>query len=579
MNAVSPLERPTGEYPRRFVPESFDPGDWNAVAPLFEDLLARTPVTREERERRIRDLSELLSILGDERARRSIATSRNTEDQALEDRYLQFVHDVEPKATERTDAVYRKIATDPEVGTLDDQYATFLRNIRNQVEIFRVENVKLDAELEDLGQEYSKTTGRWTVIFRGEEKTLQQLAPVLEGTDRMARREAWEAAAGRRLRDRDLINDLFDTMLEKRQQMAQNAAFANFRDLRFRQLNRFDYSPADCKEFHAAVERVVVPVQRELREWRRQELGLDTLRPWDLAVDPLGRPALRPFVAVEKLMDGVTEIYGRLTPELAAQFRQLRERGMLDLENRKGKRPGAYCYPLDESRIPFVFANAVGVDDDVRSLLHESGHAFHAFACRDQGLWWYRDCPSEFAEVASMSMELLGARHLDVFYGPEDAARAARENLEGIVTTFTWVATVDAFQHWVYENPRHTRRQRRDQWMAIMNRFSDGVDWTEYEEIHAHFWHRQLHIFLFPFYYIEYAIAQIGALQVWLAARTDAPKALADYRRGLALGGSRPLPQLFEGAGLKLDFSEGMLRGLVAAVAEEVARLRPARKA
>ncbi|MBI5368922.1 MAG: M3 family oligoendopeptidase [Planctomycetes bacterium] len=573
--ALSPLERPTGEYARRFVPSALDPGDWNALAPLFAELIARTPSTRAERERRIRDLSELLAVIGEERARRHIASARNTEDAELEQRYLSFCHDVDPKASEQTDAVYRKIATDPGSAELDANYGTFLRNIRNQVEIFRAENVKLEADLEDLGQDYSKRMGRMTVIFRGEEKTLAQLAPIYESTDRTARREAFEAASGRRLRERDALDDIFDAMLAKRREIAKNAGAANYRDFRFRQLNRFDYTPDDCALFHTAVEKVAVPVLAELRQWQKETLKLDALRPWDLSVDPWGRPPLVPFAQPAELEAGVGRIFERLAPELAAQFADLRGRGLLDVANRKGKRPGAFCYPLEESRIPFIFANAVGVDDDIRTLLHEMGHGFHAFASRTQELVWYRDCPSEFAEVASMSMELLGGRHLDVFYrDPEHAARSARENLEGIVSTFTWVATIDAFQHWIYTHPEHTRRERRDAWIGIVQRFADGVDWSGYEEVRGYAWHRQLHVFLYPFYYIEYAIAQIGALQVWLAARTDPARALSDYRRGLALGGSRPLPQLFAGAGLTFDVSEGMLRRLLGAVQEELKRLR-----
>lgn len=565
----SPLARPTGEFPRRFVPKDADLGDWTRIAPLFDELERRAIASAADLEKLVLDYSELVSALSDERARRSIATSRDTEDAALERAFLEFVKEIEPKASERGDAISRKIASDPSAKALPERYAVYLRNTRNQIEIFRAENLPIEAEVEELAQAYGKITGSWSVLFRGEEKTLTQLALAFQEKDRLLRQEAFEAAAGRRLRNRDAIDDIYDAMIAKRTAMARSAGFPSFVEYRFRQLNRFDYTPADCEKLHAAVEKVAVPLQREMREERRKALALDKLRPWDLDVDTRGLPGLRPFTEVARLVSGAGEIFSRLDPELAAQFRLLDEKGMLDLENRKKKRPGGYCYTLDESRIPFIFANAVGVDDDVRTLLHECGHAFHSLACRNEPLVFYRDAPTEFAEVASMSMELLGAPHMTAYYGEADCARSRREALEDIVRTFTWVATIDAFQHWIYRHPGHTRAERKAAWLALADRFSDSLDWSGYEEVRASAWQRQLHLFFHPLYYVEYAIAQIGALQVWLRARENAPKALADYRKGLSLGGSKPLPQLFEGAGVRFDFGEAMLEKLLGAVRDE----------
>jgi oligoendopeptidase F len=355
--------------------------------------------------------------------------------------------------------------------------------------------------------------------------------------------------------------------------VAREAGFANYVDYAFRLRERFDYGVAESLEFHRAIERVVVPLARTLQDRRRETLGVPTIRPWDLSVDPLGRPPLRPFTEVERLAEGTEAIFDDVDPELGRQFAYLRNAGLLDLANRKGKAPGGYQTTLEDDRLPFIFMNAVGLDGDVRTLLHEGGHAFHALASRGEPLAAYRESPIEFCEVASMSMELLGARNLGQFYNEADADRSYRQLLEGIVLILPWIATVDAFQHWVYTHPDHTRDERRRHWNELIDRFGGNVDWSGYEEARANSWHRQLHIFLYPFYYIEYGIAQLGALQVWQRSRSDRPGAVAAYRHALGIGGARPLPELFEAAGIRFDFSERTLRPLMGAIGQELARL------
>jgi oligoendopeptidase F len=401
------------------------------------------------------------------------------------------------------------------------------------------------------------------------------MAPFLEETDRALRQEAWELVARRRLADRDAIDDLFDEMVALRVEVAQEAGFDSYVDYAYRNRERFDFGVADAESFQEGIERVVVPLVRRLQEERRRALGVEALRPWDLAVDPLGRPPLRPFTEAETLAEGSERIFADVDPELGAQFSYLRTHGLLDLANRKGKAPGGYQTTLEDDRLPFIFMNAVGLDGDVRTLLHEGGHAFHALASRGEPLAAYREAPIEFCEVASMSMELLGARDLGMFYGPDDCERSYRQLLEGIVLILPWIATVDAFQHWIYRNPGHSRDDRRAAWVTIHERFGGIVDWSGYEDARASLWHRQLHIFLYPFYYIEYGIAQLGALQVWLNALGDRAGAVAAYRRALALGGSRPLPELFAAAGARFDFSEATLGPLMEAIGRELERSRP----
>jgi len=345
-------------------------------------------------------------------------------------------------------------------------------------------------------------------------------------------------------------------------------------DYAFRARHRFDYGPEECRRFHEAIEQEVMPVVRRLQAERRQQLGLKTLRPWDLTCDPFQRTPLRPFERVEELLERTQAVFDRLDARLGKGFATLREQRLLDLDNRKGKAPGGYQSSLSEARVPFIFMNAVGLHRDVETLLHEAGHAFHVLATREEDLHAYRHAPIEFCEVASMGMELLAGEHLQAFYEPEALRRARRKHLEGVVQVFPWIATVDAFQHWLYTHPEHTRTERARAWLELMDRFDGEVDWTGFEDARAHLWHRQLHIFLYPFYYVEYGIAQLGALQLWANYRCHPAKALAAYHRALGLGGSRKLPELFAAAGLRFDFCADTLRPLMQMVVEELDRLR-----
>jgi oligoendopeptidase F len=387
------------------------------------------------------------------------------------------------------------------------------------------------------------------------------------------RQEAWELVANRRLQEADKFEDIFEQLLKVREQIARNAGFANYLEFAFRARGRFDYTPADCLRFHDAIATEIMPAVRELHAVRRRQLALEKLRPWDVAVDPLNRPALRPFEQAEQMVVQTQQIFDRLDGALASDFKLMRYLRLLDLDNRKGKAPGGYQSTLAESRLPFIFMNAVGVQRDVETMLHEAGHAFHSLAARDEDLYAYRSAPIEFCEVASMSMELLGNEFIEAFYPPGDARRARRTHLEGIIGFFPWMATVDAFQHWIYSHPGHSRAERAAAWLELMDRFGGDLDWTGFEKARGVLWHRQLHIFLYPFYYVEYGIAQLGALQVWANSKTDKARALAHYKAGLALGGSRPLPELFGAAGCRFDFSSATVKPLVKLVWDELEKL------
>lgn len=571
---------PFGELPphttRRFLPAMVDLGSWASLAPHFGRLEAagHASATVEELERWLVDLGEVTSAIDEERARRYIAMTCNTEDAEAERAYLHFVEEVEPPMKPRLFALARLYAAHPLRGRLDARrYKVLDRAKALEVELFREENVPLETEEARVAQQYQKLTGGLTVQFDGAERTVAQMGRYQELTDRSVRESAWRVVADRWVKEEDACDGLFDTLRGLRERVASNAGFGDYRAYAFRSRGRFDYGPDDCLRFHDAIEDVVMPVMRRLQARRRSQMGVPTLRPWDTAVDPLGRPPLRPFAETTELEERSQRIFDRLDPVLAGDFRRMRDLRLLDLENRKGKAPGGYQYTLSEARLPFIFMNAVGLQRDVETLLHEAGHAFHALASRDEALASYRECPIEFCEVASMAMELLAADKLGEFYGEEEARRARRTHLEGVVGVFPWIATIDAFQHWAYTNPGHGRDERRAAWLGLMDRFGGDVDWSGLETARRCRWHRQLHVFIHPFYYVEYGIAQLGALQVWVNAGRDAAGALKRYRGALALGGSRPLPELFEAAGCRWDFSKDALRPLLDAVEAELERL------
>jgi oligoendopeptidase F len=566
---------PRREFPRRFVPQAAAMGEWAQLAPLFQALLTRPITSAAELEQWLFDCSELSAAIAEERTRRYIAMTTQTDDPVREQAYNHFVQEIDPRTKPMWHALEVRYLQSPYRRQLPaERYAVMDRIVETNVALFRPENVPLETEEALLAKDYQKITGAMTVTVRGTELTLQQAAKYLEEPDRAVRQEVWALVARRRLQDREAIDDLYDRLIVLRDRIARNAGFATYRDYVFKRRRRFDYTPEDCLQFHRGVEQAVLPLVNRIYEARRRRMGLTTLRPWDTLVDPLGRPPLRPFATIEELLAGCEEIFRRVDPALGAQFRFMREERLLDLESRKGKAPGGYQSTLHERRWPFIFMNAVGRDDDVRTLLHEGGHAFHQLASREDPLIFYRTTPYEFAEVASMGMELLAAPHLDVFYREEgEFRRAYRNTLEDAVLLLPWIATIDAFQHWVYTHLGHRREERLGAWLEIYRRFQPSIDWSGYADAEGWLWHRQLHLFTSPFYYIEYGIAQTGALQIWLQSRRDYRAAVERYWQALRLGGSRPLPQLFEAAGATFRFDHATLKPLADAVGEELDRL------
>lgn len=563
--------------PRSYLPEDADLKDKRTIQALYKSLLEEPIASALDLEGWLMKRSELDAAVSQESAVIYIRMTCQTDDQARVEAYKHFLENIEPIIKEFDDALNKKFVAAHRKFPLDKKrYHVYIREVQAELEIFAHENVPLQTKEQLLSQEYQSLCGAMTVNFEGKEYTLPQMGKFLVEPERPLREAAWRASSARRLQDKVQLDELFDRMLEIRHRIALNAGFGNYRDYKFKALGRFDYTPEDCKKYHDTIETVVMPLWGRILESKRKVMKLDTLRPWDLQVDVQGRPPLKPFEAADQLIKGCSNIFKGMDKELGEQFAMMADQGLLDLESRKGKAPGGYQHGLHEARLPFIFMNAVGLDSDMRTLLHEAGHAFHMLACREDTLFDYRHGPMEFNEVASMAMEILPGEKIVEFYTREETNRSILDLFEDTVYILVWVATIDCFQHWIYENPTHTQQERSEVWLKIKERFDGGfVDWEGLEEEHAYLWHRQLHIFEVPFYYIEYGIAQLGALQLWLNTKNDRARALKDYKIALSLGGSRALPELYEAAGIKFDFSRSTIKPLMDAIVQELEEKNP----
>ena len=563
----------TGTPELNFIPADFDPADLDSLRERVDALLARPVETAGELESFLRDWSELTSTVEAENARRYIAKTCDTVDEAIKDSFLSYQREVVPLYSELNDNLDRKYLASPARPSLPGRYELFDRRRKTKAELFRKENTRLETEDTELHAKYMEIQGAITIEIDGETLTREQCAALLEKPDRELREKAFRRLAERRLQDRNKIEELFDQQLAIRHQVALNAGYENYRDYRFQELCRFDYGPGDCAAFHTAVEEVVVPAVGELTRKRTEKLGIDFLRPWDRVVSPFGRPPCTPFTTEREYIEKTQALFRAVDPIFEKEFDILDRNGLLDLMSRPGKAPGGYMYSIEDMRLPFIFFNAVGTHSDIQTLLHEGGHAFHTLATRDEPIGDYRSAPMEFCEVASMSMELFGLERIDEIYDPQDSREHKYLQLESIVDLFGWVATIDAFQHWLYTHPGHSRQERRDEWVELASRFSPHIDWSGMEDHFAYLWHRQGHLFSQPFYYIEYAIAQIGALQAWLAESRDHAGTVRKYQEALALGGSRSLPALFETAGLRFAMGSDILNEIIPAVMKRIGEL------
>ncbi len=560
--------RPSSQFPRHYLPFEGDFSTWESQKSFWEELATRLIPDAKGLRQWIQDWSEVSDAVQEESARRYIDMTCYTQDLEKEAAFLQFVETIEPQLAVVGDVLNRKLVAHPSFGDLPIAEKNWAYSVKMGIELYHESNIPLHTEIAKLAQSYQKIQGEMTVEWEGATRTLSQMAPLLQEPNRDMREKAWRLIADRRLKERDKLDTLFDAMLALRHQVAANLKLPDYVSYAFKGNLRTDYTPQGCFDFHAAVEKAVVPVYREALEERRKALKLDRLRPWDLSCDTLGRPPLKPFKSAAELVEKVGTLFQKLDPELHSLYQVLEKNGLMDLENRIGKAPGGYQSNLSEVRMPFIFMNAVGLNEDIFTLLHESGHAFHYLLARQHNLPFNRSAPMEFCEVASMAMERLGARYLNEFYTEEEKKRAIRTENEEVFRLLPWVATIDAFQHWIYTTP-HTPEQRRDYWLELDKRFGSQVDWSGLEEYRGYTWHRQLHIFEIPFYYIEYGIAQLGALQVWDRSLKDLPETLRLYKHALSQGGTLGLRQLFTAAGLQFDLTQAALTPLVEQVRAE----------
>jgi oligoendopeptidase F len=563
------------KYERRYVEAAFKVDQWKSVEPYLEDLKSRVIPEADNLKKWLADLGELISVVFEESTSREVEMTCHTEDEAIKARYLDFIENIDPPFKEAIFALYQKFLASPVHKMLGADFEQLISMIQTEVELFDEKNIQLELTEAKLCQNYQEVTGSWMVSYEGREYTLPEMAVFLESNDAAVRKSAFTEMVSCRIKDKNCLNELYSELLQVRQKIAANVGLPSYREYLFKQ-NRREYTPQDCLAFHDSVLEKIVPLVSQLREKKAHQMGQDFLYPWDNACDPMNYPPLRPFGQVNHLQDGVEKIFGLIDPRLRDYFALIRSRQ--DLDSRKGKAPGGYQATFDEQRMPFIFMNAAGLQEDVETLLHEAGHSFHSLQYRDQNLFWYRGAPMEFCEVSSMSFELIGGEHFDVFYSHgSDALRARLKHLTGVLELFPWVMIVDSFQHWVYTHPEHSIEERANYWMELHQKFDPSLNWnTLSEEVQKNWWHKQLHIFLDPFYYIEYAISQLGALQIYRNYKKNPTQTLNDFLAAMSLGGSKSCKEIFSRAGIEFRFDPALVGELADMVYQEILALEKA---
>ncbi len=549
---------------------------WENLEPIFNELVNRSLNSVSELGEWLRDRSEIEAALEEDFAWRYIRMTCDTTDEKLLNDFQFFATEIEPKIAPLTNELNQKFIHCPFAEELDKtKYFVYVRGIKKALELFREENIPLLTQIQVEQQKYQGITGSMSVKLGDQEYTLEQAAVFLKDTDRKVRQEAWEAITARRLEDKEKLDELFNSLLKLRHQVALNAGFENFRDYMFQALGRFDYSPKDCYDFHQAIQEEMVPLLRVQAGKRLKSLVLNELKPWDMDVDISGKPALKPFINGEELIEKSIQCFHGLSPYIGERLEIMKANGFFDVESRKGKAPGGYNYPLAESGAPFIFMNSAGTFRDLTTMVHEGGHAVHTFISSTLELNDFKHLPSEVAELASMSMELISMDHWDKFFdNSEDLIRAKKDQLKDVLKTLPWVAVVDQFQHWIYTNPEHTSLERSEAWTNIFEPFGNNfTDWSEHQPALKNLWQKQLHIFEVPFYYIEYGIAQLGAIAVWKNYKENPEKGLSDYLEALKLGYTKTIKEIYETAGIEFSFTAAYVKELADFVRQELDKL------
>ncbi len=573
MPAVEKINRPK----RTFLPEDFNVSDWNSLKYFFENLLSQELADLPSLRKWLSDRSELESVISEDMGWRYIKMTCYTDNEEYSKSYQDFVENIQPQIAPLADQLNKKMVASTFLAQLESEpgFKILIRNLMKDIELFREENIPLFTQINTDTQKYAQISGAMMVEINDKELTLQQASVILQSTDRAKREEAYRKISERRLKDKTELDDLFSKLIGLRHQVSKNAGFTNFRDYMFKSYGRFDYTPKDCFDFHDAIASEVLPILNDLSKERKEKLKVSSLRPWDKVVDPEGREPLKAFNSGKDLTEKSIECFHRLDPFLGQCLSIMKSMGHLDLESRKGKAPGGYNYPLAEIGVPFIFMNATSTMRDMTTIMHEGGHAVHNFLTKDLQLSDFKSPPMEVAELASMSMELISMDAWDIFFpNPEDLRRARREQLEDIIETLPWVATIDQFQHWMYENPAHTQDERNKNWNEVFARYADTVtDWSGLEEGRDYAWQKQLHLYEVPFYYIEYGMAQLGAIALWRNYNMDKQKGLEGYMNALKLGNLTTIPEIYKAANIKFDFSRKYIKELMDFVKEEFAKI------
>ena len=560
-------------FMRHFLPNDLTVLGWGQIKIYFENLLDREINSVSDLKKWMKDRSELESFLEEDMAWRYIKMNIDTTDIKLQKSFQFFVKEISPHTANYDHELNKKMSASIFLNQLDSSYYfTYVRSVKNQIELYREANIPLFTDLSEKAQKFGEIYAKMTVDIQGKELTLQQASVFLKNPNRNLRQEVFEKINQRRLQDKGVLDLLLDDLLFIRQDVASNAGFGNFRDYKFQSMGRFDYSKEDCFDFHSSIEIEIVPLINEIHKERTSQLGFSPLKPWDVQVDSLGLNPLKPFDDGADLLDKCIQCFHSIRPYYGECLRQMKSMGHLDLDSRKGKAPGGFMYPLFESGVPYIFMNSVGLLRDVVTMVHEGGHAVHSFHTKDMDLAAFKSTPSEVAELASMSMELISMEHWNVFFDNEkDWKRARKEQLHGVLSTLPWVAMVDEFQHWLYENKHHSHLDRHNQWIKISERYGTNcIDWTGYEEEQKTSWQRQLHIYEVPFYYIEYGMAQLGAIAVWRNYKLSPEKALDAFDSALKLGYTKTIAEIYEQAGIQFDFSPSYVKELATFVKEQL---------
>ena len=570
-NTISIPTRPI----RKFVPEDLIIDSWDKIKSLFDNLVEREISSASELEKWMLDQSELSAVLEEDMAWRYIKMNIDTTDKELGERFSFWIKEISPNTAPYSHKLNVKLLESPFLKELDqEKYRIYLRSVKKQIEIFRKENIPLFTIMEEKQQEYGAISAKMSIEVDGEKMTMQKAAQLLKSTDRVKREEVYNKISTRRLQDEKALDDLFDELIALRQEIAKNAGFDNYRDYMFAAMGRFDYTPKDCFNFHDTIAQEIVPIINSFEQKRKDKLGYTSYKPWDTAVDVDGLAPLKPFEGGTELTDLSVECFNRLRPYFGECLSTMKGMKHLDLESKNGKAPGGFMYPLYEIGVPFIYMNAVGSQRDLVTMVHEGGHAVHSFLSRDLAMTEFKSTPSEVAELASMAMELLSMDHWDVFYNDAaDLKRAKLEQLEKALETLPWVASIDKFQHWIYTT-EHTAKQRKEKWLSISAELGNQIiDWKGNENVHANLWQKQLHLYEVPFYYIEYGMAQLGAMAMWRSYKQLGEQGLDNYMDALKLGYTKTIGEIYETAGIKFDFSASYVKELADFIKDELEKL------